>query len=245
MTVKSIFLLVPIIFVVLTFQVSAQTQNNAGNSTIQIVTPQTNITPDITGNNDKYGLTLQEDLKNKEARESASNSSVRNRIRELIENKKISMEQRREEIKVKLALVSDERKKELAVKIEEKMASISAKRTQNMSETLEKLQTILDSIKTKAGTLKQQGKDTAALDSAITNAENALANASAAVQTQAEKVYKIPISDDQTLKQNIGQVIKQLQQDLKETHQAVVNAKQTVVKAAKELSRISNAVKPT
>lgn len=199
---------------------------------------------------------FSQNLKEKFAEKKASAEAKRMEIKTLLEQKKKITEQQKTLLKNKLQTFRDENKKELVLKLDERIASISSKRTEKMNEAVNKLTTVLDSIKSKANQL-DRSCETTNLTSAITKAEEALTSASAAVELQAKKSYPLNITDESTAKENVGSVLKQLQTDLRNTHKAVMDAKKAIVKAAVELNKtkrcanvsvtplITNTVTPT
>jgi hypothetical protein len=162
--------------------------------------------------------------------------------REFMSALKTKMAAEREQFQNKLQLMRDERKKNIIIKLDAKIASISSRKTTQMTKTVSTLGTILGKIKTKAAAAKASGIDTTAVDAAIVNADKALASASAAIATQAANQYTINITTDDALKSNVGTTIKQFEQDMRTTFKSVKDAKQAVLAAARELKKVT---KPT
>ena len=75
------------------------------------------------------------------------------------------------------------------------------------------------------------------LAEAIANAHEALASASAAIASQSAKQYVLTVTDETTAKQTVGTTVKQLEQDLRDTHASLLLAKQAVMLAARELGK--------
>lgn len=146
----------------------------------------------------------------------------------------------RKEAVMKRQEIRDEKKKARLEKIEAKMASINTKRTSEWKTQLQKMTTILTKINEKAAKAKKEGKDTTTLDAAITNAQNAISTASVAVGAQAAKQYVVSDATDATVKNAAGETMKTLQTNLRTTHKTVVNAKQAVQNAVKELAKIGS-----
>lgn len=159
-------------------------------------------------------------------------------LKERVEAIKEEKEQRIEEFKEKIALIKDERKKALVEKITEKITNSNTRLTTKMSAALERLSSILKNLSEKAAALKANGKDTSALEEAISQAEAAVAEAKSAVTAQAEKEYSADLIDDPTLKNTIGKMVSQFRKDLRDTHKKVVAARQAISKAISELARI-------
>lgn len=143
----------------------------------------------------------------------------------------------RDTFKKRLAEFKDERKKTLVARIDEKMTTINKRRTDHMITVLEKLNNILKKIEDKTNTAKGQGVNTTTVDAAIQAAHDAISAASNAVSAQAGKDYVITIGDETGIKNSVGQAMSGLEKDLRNTHKLVVDAKQAVMKAAKELAK--------
>lgn len=172
--------------------------------------------------------------------ESASRGAIREAMKSLIAQKQEVNEQQHALLKTKLQTIKNEKKAEIILKLDTKIASISSRKTNTMTEAITKLQTILDTIKQKEAVLKSSSCNTGILDTAIINADSALSAAIALINLQAQKVYTITITDEAAVKANVGKTTKQLEQDLRNTHKGVMDAKQAVMKAAKELKKAQN-----
>lgn len=161
------------------------------------------------------------------------------------EEMKQNFEAKREEFKQKLATLKDEKKKTIAERIDTKLSAINQKRTDQMTETLKRLEDALTRIKTKADAAAASGKDVSSVNTAITAAQTAIQNAKAAVATQAGKDYTAQVTGDATLKNSMGTQLKQLQADLSTTHKTVVDAKKAVVAALTALLKVTGETMPT
>jgi hypothetical protein len=80
---------------------------------------------------------------------------------------------------------------------------------------------------------KEKGLDTAATESAIQKAEEALSAAEAAVEEQAAKDYVMEFSDEAGLRLGASNAKTSLRADLRAVRQLVHTARQTVVTALK------------
>lgn len=159
-------------------------------------------------------------------------------LKDRMQEKRETMKEKREEFKQKLQTIRDEKKKAVVERIDSKLSLVNERRTNRMSEHLERLSSILTKIKERAEVAKSSGKDTNAVDAAIASAEASLANAQSAVATQAAKEYVIIIDSETTLKNSVGKTTSQLQSDLQTVHKAVVDAKQAVQRAVRELAKL-------
>lgn len=140
-------------------------------------------------------------------------SQIREKTKEEIQALRIQFRQRVQTIK-------DARKKALTQKIDTDIATANAKHTNRFNEVLTKLQRILDKITPDA-------KDTKTL-SDIKTAQTAVDVAKSAVLAQTAKEYTIEITDETTLKKNVGATISQFRSDLMQTFKIVMDAKQAV-----------------
>lgn len=176
----------------------------------------------------------------KEMREKEKITTVLKPLKSTLEMKRM-----RENLENKLDDLKDERKKELVLKIDDKIASISSKRVAMMLHSLDQMSEVLKKIEEKATALKQGGVDTTTVDSAITNANKALKDAYTIVKAQAEKTYSLQVSDPNSVKTDVGSTVRQMESDLRTAHKAVMNAKQAIVKAAVELRKLWLKARPT
>ena len=155
------------------------------------------------------------------------------------ETMRAEMKIRMEEFKEGIAQIKDERKKGLVARIVDKITKANTKIAEKMSQTLDKLTRILNSMKTKTATLElAEGQDTAALASAISAAETAISEAQTAVNEQAVKEYSANITNEAILRSSIGQMVSSFRLDIQSVHKKVVDAKQAVQKARSELVKL-------
>lgn len=128
----------------------------------------------------------------------------------------------REEFKIRLQAIKDAKKKLLVERIDARIEEVNTKTLDRFTDVLNKLQTFVDRIGTpSAGPVVLAD---------IAAAQKAIDTARAAVDIQAAKIYTINITDDTTLKVNVGKIVSQFRKDLVTVHKLVVNAKQAVQK---------------
>ena len=178
----------------------------------------------------------------------ANRENLQGRIQELRDELKQKrkeaqelFKEKREEFKTRLQKIKDVRKKTLVEQIDEKISTINKNRADHFLQVLERLEVILDRIRDKAETAQTNGKDTSNLSSAIAAAQDAISTAKSAIITQAGKDYVIDASDEAMLKNAVGKTTSQFRKDLRDTHKAVVDAKQAVRKAASERANLASA----
>lgn len=151
------------------------------------------------------------------------------------------IEQHRENLKTRLETFKDQRKNNIILRLDSKIASISSRRTERMGNAVDKLDKLLDTIKNKAENIN--GCDKSELSDTILLAEEAVSSASAAIDAQINKTYTIDTTSEETAFDNIGQTIKLLTEDLRNTHKYVQEAKLAVVKAAVDLRKLKACIK--
>lgn len=174
---------------------------------------------------------------------STTSANLREQFKEARLEKKEAISQARENFQQKLAAIKDERKKAVVDRIDKRIANANKNLTSKMTNALNRLSNILDKLDKRAQTLKTEGKDVASYDTAAASARTAIASATAAVNAQSAKTYTAVITSDSALKANIGAVISLFRTELSAVHKAVIDAKQAVVKAAKEITKIKTGSK--
>lgn len=148
------------------------------------------------------------------------------------------LQDKREKFKEQLATFKDKKRQALVERIDDKITRVNKKRTDHMVQVLNKLSAIRDRLDTKIASAEAEGKDIDDAQTAIEEANDAIATAQSTVSTQAGKDYVINIPDEGGVKSAVGSVVSQLQQDLRATHKTVVDAKQAVMNAAKEVKKL-------
>lgn len=145
----------------------------------------------------------------------------------------------REQFTKKTAAITDESKKNAVERINTAFQTINERRTSAWANALDRLSAILERIKTKLEDLEKDGVDTSSAMALVTSAESAIANAVAAVETQAEKTYTLEIVDEQTLGEVVRPVVQQFKQDLRTTLVSIQSARDAVRQAARGLATVN------
>lgn len=151
---------------------------------------------------------------------------------------KDKMMEAREAFKQKITEIKDQQKLNRITNLDSKLNQINKRRTDQMSEKLGRLTDILSRLSVKAAALKSDGKNTAALESSIETAQEAVDAAKTAVAEQAAKDYIITITTESALKTNASATVKQFSQDIKAVHKEVVEAQQAVRETFEELKEL-------
>ena len=170
-------------------------------------------------------------------------------LREEIKMKKEEMQEKvkaeREAFKMKLSTIRDERKKTIVEGLDVKMSKHNKTRTDHFVNVLEKLTEILDRTQEKVTTMKAEGKNTAAVETAINAARAAIAEAQTIVSAQAAKEYIISVTEEEQLKTNTQQTIQTMQTDLKTTRESLTKAKEAVHTVFKEIAKVNGNLQQT
>lgn len=147
-------------------------------------------------------------------------------------------EKKKAEFKDRLSKIRDERKRNIVSKANEKMSRVNKNRTDHWKKVLVKLNDHLDKIKTRRDELKNTGKDTSEVDSAIVVAEGKISTATDAVNAQALKEYVLTIGDEAELKNTVDSAIKTEQADLKIIQDLVEQARKSVKDSITNLMKL-------
>lgn len=171
----------------------------------------------------------------------ATVSQKREDFRMILEEKRKeaseSFKQKRDLLQQRLQSIKDERKRALVLRINEKMADVNRRRTDQMNDALQKMSSLLDRLNEKADLAKASGKDLTAFERATTEAQTAIEAAQTAIASQAAKVYTLEVTNQETLKTTVGKAASQMQSDLRLVHSLVVEAKQKVAAVIREAAR--------
>lgn len=170
-----------------------------------------------------------------EATSGAKNTSIQNRL------------EKKEEFKAKLLEIKNEKKRALVERISTKLSNVNTNRTTLMNAVLEKINTLLNRLVERINTAKANGKDVAPVEFSLTEAQDALSAARTLVAVQTTKTYEFQISPEEgVLKSNVGATVSQFEKDLRDTHKAVIDAKQAVMSLIKDLNKLkTTTVSPT
>src|SRR3989344_3615978 len=144
----------------------------------------------------------------------------KNAIAQVKERTKAEIEALKVQFRERLNTIKDTRKKAVVQKINDDIAVKNKKHTDKFNEVLARLQAFLNKISLEA-------KDSKTL-SDIKSAQAKIDAAKSAVASQATKEYTIEITDETTLRNDVGATISQFRVDLKQVHKVVVDAKQAV-----------------
>jgi len=159
-----------------------------------------------------------------------------NRLEASREAAKKEFEDHKKEFELELAHIKDTKKQAIVDRINTNCQDINVKRTTAMTGMLAKLSSILTNVTNRAATASASGKDTSAVDTAVTTAQAAIADAQSAVAAQAGKTCTITITSDTTVKADVGKTISGIEADLKSVYAKVIAARKSVGDAVKSLA---------
>ena len=145
--------------------------------------------------------------------------------------------EKREALKDGLKKVKDQKKVQIVQKTDGRLEEINNNRTDHLSDVLNQLEKNLIKINTRISAAEAKGIDTSSAKSASDDAAKAIAVARTAVETQAAKIYKMTITDENKLKIDVGNTVQKLQDDLKQVRIIVQSAHDAVRRAAVALAK--------
>ncbi len=138
-------------------------------------------------------------------------------------------------LKDKLAKFKDQKKAEKISDISSELNKVNVNRTNEMANHLIRLSAILDKIQTRASEASASGRNTLTVQTALDKARSMITIAQTAVTTQSQNDYTVTISSENTAKVEIKKTRNKLFNDLKNTRDQVVAAREAVVASSKAL----------
>ncbi len=186
------------------------------------------------------GVTSTSSVFKKEVRDQIKDKreNLRDAISQKREELKEKVETERAELKAKLAKIRDERKKSVVEKIDNEIKKLNERMVDHFADVVSKLQKTLDRITERMDRAASRGLDVSTVKTALSEADNAIAAAEAAIKDQAAKTYTVSIKEEGTLKTDISEVRKQLNEDLRKVRDSVFAAREAVRKVAVALAQI-------
>lgn len=170
-------------------------------------------------------------------------TQIRESVTERVNQKRAAIQQQRATNQTtftqRLNSITDLTKRSVVERINNAIQTINENKTTRWASVVDLLSDILERIKIKIADMETSGSDVTSINSLVATAEASLADASVAVENQAEKAYTLEITSEQTLKQTIQIVVAELRTDLTTTLELVKDARDAVREVARELSAIS------
>lgn len=149
-------------------------------------------------------------------------------------------QEERAQFEMQLQKVRDEKKQEILSRVNENMNELNARMLGTFSKTLEKLESVLVNIATRADKAEAGGRDVSAVRSAIDGAKNAIDAARRAIEAQMPKVYTFTVTTEDALKSDVGIARDALKNDLQVVRSVMEAARTAVHNAATTLAQIPN-----
>lgn len=165
-------------------------------------------------------------------------NNIKDAAKEKVDAMRALNEEKMQSFKDKIAAIKDTNKKTIVERINNNITAKNAKFTGSMNDTLMRLETIIEKLKERSANITAQGKDASALDAAIASAESAITSAKTAVTAQSEKTYTANFTTDAGIRSAISQMVTQFRKDITATFKLVTAAKQAVMKALSEASKV-------
>ena len=155
------------------------------------------------------------------------------------EGRQTQIEERRAELQTRLQSIRDERKKQAVERIHTAVNALNERMTGHFINVLDQIDKVLDRVESRTDKAEANGLDVSTVRPEITNAENAIAAARAAVEAQAGKVYEVQITGSETtLRADVGKTRQELHEDLTGVRDLVKAAREAVRNAAVTLAQI-------
>lgn len=163
------------------------------------------------------------------------------------------LNQRKAEIKTKLQAeqkafkeqlkgIKDAKKKQAMTNISDNIAKANTAITTNLINKIDKIDSVVTSLKVRAEEIKNKGQNVDVITQAISNAEQAISNARTTVKAQAVKIYTITIQDETTLKNDVAPVRAAFEADIKAARNTVDAAHIATREAALKVVEIARLI---
>ncbi|MCR4328541.1 MAG: hypothetical protein NUV53_03425 [Patescibacteria group bacterium] len=120
----------------------------------------------------------------------------------------------RAEFQVRLKKIQDEKKKQVADTLFERLETLNEKWTTHFSDMLDKYDLVLKKVGDRRDTALGKSLDVASVTSAIRTANEAILSARKALDEQAEKTYSVDITTDAKLREAFQSAHESLKKDL-------------------------------
>lgn len=148
-----------------------------------------------------------------------------------------SVVQRKELLKQRLGEVADERKAQIALRVDEQLSRISESRVTFFTAALDQIEAVLERVAGRAADASTRGVDVSAVTPLLSDAEEAIESARDAVATQASKDYTVSVSSESGIRGEFQAARDALKADLTALRDAVRAARDAVHAAAVALGQ--------
>lgn len=157
----------------------------------------------------------------------ATKENVEGRLTAIREN----IASREATLRAKLQAFRDQRKAQIAQRVNDNLNKINQNQTDQMLKFLDKVSSILDKLETRVDQNAPDIKDPAAAKAAIADARTKVASAEASVKEQAQNDYTISVTSESTVRKDAQAQRQKLHSDLMAVRTQVIDAKQVAVHA--------------
>lgn len=168
----------------------------------------------------------------------STNNNYRLEVKEARENQADIKNQNREETRTKFQTIKDDKKRQIIENISNLIASVNQKRTTIMANHLNRIEWVLEKLKIKTQTAKDDGKNVSSVETAIVSAETTIKSSRDKIAAQAVKQYNINISNEDALGTAVASTRQTFQADLKVVNDSVIAARKAVSTAIETLAKI-------
>lgn len=179
-----------------------------------------------------------EAAKQKQAEMAERREKFAEEIKEKQEEARAKFESEREAFKARLETIKDEKKQKTLENLAARFETVNTNRTDAMTKRLNKMGEILDKVSARATVAQNEGKDTSAVDTAVSAAQSALSAAKVAVANQAGKQYTIGITYESNLKNDVARSLEQMRTDFAGVEQSLKTAHEAVQKTVQALAAV-------
>lgn len=188
------------------------------------------------------GLLLTQTIFAREATPSTTAVIRKEAVQQRIDTRKLALEDKMAALKEKMAsrtaalktrlqTFKDQRKAQIAERVNATLAKINENQTNQMLKFLNTMTSILDKLEARVNQPTPDIKDPVKAKLAIADARITIASASAAVTTQAQNDYPIEATSEAKIRQEAQDARNNLHTDLLAVRKLVIDAKQAVANA--------------
>ena len=146
---------------------------------------------------------------------------------------------KRGELQKRLTAIKDERKKQIVVRLYENINTFNKNRVTHFGAVADRLEEIVGNIKSRTEKAAGHSLNVNAVRLKITEAENVIASARAAIETQAAKIYTPVITTEAQVRLEMEKIRQTAHADLTKVRDALQAAHSNVRDAAVELGKIN------
>jgi hypothetical protein len=165
--------------------------------------------------------------------------AVREKLEGVKKEAQDKMQAIRADFKAKLSQVKDEKKKQTAENLHERLGTLNEKWTMHFGDVLDKYAEVLKRVESRRDKVQAAGKDTAAVNAALQAAQAAITRARTTVEVQAAKTYEVTVTTDVQLRAAFQTAHTALKKDLMALRDgAMRDAREAVQKAIQSLRAI-------